>query len=342
MKQKLLIMLSALLFATTIYAQTEQQTSDKVKRTDVVVIDGYLKVYPENLGEFSEEPIALISQLNKECKYGYNTWRVPTQREINMIRSNGYASDQKYMTQSDYNGILLLVTTQETEIEKSEIKKNTTKIHAKKHEISFHAGEYTHLKEIDYNNNKSKTSWSIGLKYKYKPFKEYDIRFFGEIGSEVNYYEYLPSDYSWWIDDTVYILPIIVGVNYEYRINNNWSVFGDLGFGVNIPISKDYVDEYSYEGSQSISGIRRYYDVSEKCSLKYLMGYTLSPEIGFAYNNFMFSFKFNFYSNKAKFERSEETIFRDERFESYNEYDNFSEKYFSTRYSFSLRIGYRF
>ena len=110
-------MLSALLFATTIYAQIEQQTSDKVKRTNVVVIDGYLKVYPEDLGEFSEEPIALISQLNKECKYGYNSWRVPTQREINMIRSNGYASDQKYMTQSDYNGILLLVTTQETEID---------------------------------------------------------------------------------------------------------------------------------------------------------------------------------------------------------------------------------
>lgn len=294
-------MLSALLFATTIYAQTEQQKSDKVKRTDVVVIDGYLKVYPEDLGELSEEPIALISQLNKECKYGYNTWRVPTQREINMIRSNGYASDQKYMTQSDYNGILLLVTTQETEIEV-----NRNKLPVRKSEISVHAGYTTFYLE--------ESLLSIGFKYRYKPFEKYDIRLLGEIGNEVVLRRLYP--------DIRTNLPIIVGVNYEYRMNEKWSVFGDLGFGFHIPISKDYKDYREY-----IYGVvdKDDYDV-----YKYKMGYTLSPEIGFAYNNFMFSFKVNF-----------------------SDFSELVDHYYNAVYSssyesgellvlFSLRLGYRF
>lgn len=322
MKQKLLIILSALLFTMTISAQTEQQQNEKLQRTDVVVIDGYLKVYPQELGEFSEEPLALISQLNKECKYGYDSWRVPTQREMNMIRSNGYTSNQKYMTQSDYSGILLLVTTQEKLVKD---RKDRIKLPIKKQELSVHAG-YTLSRAAN-------SGVSIGFKYIYKPFKKYDIRLFGEIGGELinrdnsystYYYEPLPPNA---------VLPIIVGVNYDYRINQKWSVFGDLGFGFNITLAEEY------NHSWSETDYWEYYDVyrNEYYNWHDIGFVLLSPEIGIKYNEFMFSFKFNLSCNQISYKSSYEY---EERYSSDNRTDEGN--YFAFLSFFSMRLGYRF
>ena len=322
MKQKLLIILSALLFAMTISAQTEQQQNEKLQRTDVVVIDGYLKVYPQELGEFSEEPLALISQLNKECKYGYDSWRVPTQREMNMIRSNGYTSNQKYMTQSDYSGILLLVTTQE------KLVKDRIKLPIKKQELSVHAG-YTLSTDAN-------SGVSIGFKYIYKPFKKYDIRLFGEIGGELinryngysHYYEPCPP---------TAVLPIIVGVNYDYRINQKWSVFGDLGFGFNITLAEGYNCSWSYKDDEY--GWGEYYDVyrNEYYNWHDIGFVLLSPEIGIKYNEFMFSFKFNLSCNQISYKSSYEY---EERYSSHN--ITYEGNDFALLSFFSIRLGYRF
>ncbi len=230
------------------------EDNSKRERTDVVVLEGFLKLYPEDLGEFSREPNQLIKQINQQKRYGYNSWRLPTQEELDLIRSNGYLSGNKYMTKEDPSGVLMLVTTEKQ------------KVHypIAKQEISIHAG-------IGGGEFFEYLGFSAGIKYKYKPFEKYNIRLLGEIGSEFVAESNPYAPFS--------VLPILVGVNYEHKFNQNWSVFADIGLGPNIPLSGSRSDMY-------------YYEISD-----YQIGFTLSPEIGFAYNEFLFSIKYSFSSN---------------------------------------------
>ena len=93
----------------------EQTTSisndvSKLDRKEVIVLHGYLKVYPEEFGPFKTEPFDLIRRINKEKKYGYDGWKLPTNKELDMLRSEGYLSGEKYMTRRSPTGKLLLVT----------------------------------------------------------------------------------------------------------------------------------------------------------------------------------------------------------------------------------------
>ena len=100
---------------------TTKITEDNSKRdrTDVVVLYDYLRLYPKDLGEFREKPYTLIRKINEEISYGYDSWRLPTEEEMDIIRSDGYLSGLKYMTQSDPRGVLLLVTTKDPVVHKS-------------------------------------------------------------------------------------------------------------------------------------------------------------------------------------------------------------------------------
>ena len=229
------------------------EDNSKRERTDVVVLEGFLKLYPEDLGEFSREPSWLIKQINQQERYGYSSWRLPSQEELDLIRSNGYLSGNKYMTKEDPSGVLMLVTTEKQ------------KVHypIAKQEISIYAG-------IGVREG-YQLSLSAGIKYKYKPFENYNIRLLGEIGSEFVTKETYPND------DFLSVLPILVGVNYEHRFNQNWSIFTDIGLGPNIPLSGRRSDGYSE------------YD--------YQIGFTYSFEAGFAYDKFLFSIKGSFSSN---------------------------------------------
>ena len=181
------------------------EDNSKRERTDVVVLEGFLKLYPEDLGEFSREPNQLIKQINQQKRYGYNSWRLPNQEELDLIRSNGYLSGNKYMTREDPSGVLMLVTTEKQ-------KKQKVDYPIAKQEISIHAGAGYDLDCM---------GLSVGIKYKYKPFEKYNIRLLGEIDT-----------YKYWYDD-LYI-PIFVGINYEHRFNQNWSFFSDIGLGADL------------------------------------------------------------------------------------------------------------
>ena len=80
------------------------------QRTSVETIYGYLMVFPEELGSFESVPNALINQLNSQAIYGYNTWRVPTNEELSLMKAKGYLSGGTYMTKENTRGIVLLVT----------------------------------------------------------------------------------------------------------------------------------------------------------------------------------------------------------------------------------------
>lgn len=262
------------------------EDNSKRERTDVVVLEGFLKLYPEDLGEFSSNPTQLIKQINQQKRYGYNSWRLPTQDELDLIRSNGYLSGNKYMTKEDPSGVLMLVT---------------TKVHypIAKQEISIHVG----IGIEDFDN----FGLSAGIKYKYKPFENYNIRLLGEIGSEFVTYSKYYSPFS--------VLPILVGVNYEHRFNQNWSIFADLGLGPNIPLSGPRTHYWADQW------YRRRYDIK--------IGFTLSPEIGFAYDKFLFSIKGSFSFND--YTEHWHTDY-------YDDYDSETK----SSYHLLFRLGYRF
>ncbi len=257
------------------------EDNSKRERTDVVVLEGFLKLYPEDLGEFSREPTKLIKQINQQERYGYSSWRLPTQEELDLTRSNGYLSGNKYMTKEDPSGVLMLVTTEKQ----------------KKQEISIHAGAGYALDCM---------GLSVGIKYKYKPFEKYNIGLLGEIGSE-----FVTADYYGHYN-SLSVLPILVGINFEHRFNQNWSFFADLGLGPNIPLS----------------GTRAYHE-TKKCDFE--IGATISPEIGFAYDKFLFSIKCSISNNPCT------------RY-SYDDYSHYYFKYDGDASSLYLlfRLGYRF
>ena len=86
--------------------------NDVRERAGVEVVLDYLKVYPTELGEYSYEPTQVIKQINLQHKYDYDTWRIPTTEELDLLRNNGYIREETYITSSapKSEGIVLLVT----------------------------------------------------------------------------------------------------------------------------------------------------------------------------------------------------------------------------------------
>ena len=80
------------------------------KRTSVELVYGYLKVFPNELGSHDSVPLHMISKINQNESYGYNTWRLPTIEELSYLQNEGYLFGKKYMTQENQYGKVLLVT----------------------------------------------------------------------------------------------------------------------------------------------------------------------------------------------------------------------------------------
>lgn len=117
-------------------------SSTSRKRTSVETIYGYLKVFPEELGSFESVPNTVINQLNSQAVHGYNTWRVPTNEELSLMKANGYLSGGTYMTKENTRGIVLLVTdkadaaTLEAEAEAKELEEYEKKLSAAKNDLN--------------------------------------------------------------------------------------------------------------------------------------------------------------------------------------------------------------
>lgn len=92
------------------FAEEEPKKSEPKQRSSVEVLYGYLKIFPNELGEFNSEPKTIIAQINKQALHDYNTWRIPTNEELSLLRANGYVGDGQYMTSETRHGIVLLVT----------------------------------------------------------------------------------------------------------------------------------------------------------------------------------------------------------------------------------------
>lgn len=155
-----------------------------------------------------------------------------------------------------------------------------TTLGVKKHEFSIHGGIGLISSYFD------TPAFSIGMKYKYKPSDKYDIRLLGEIGTA-----FAPSANL--IDYGLSIIPIMAGVNYEYRFTKSISIWTDFAFGISIPLSDERFILYWDYGSDG------YIDkICDKVS-SFKTGFASSAEIGMNYNDFSFSFKGVFSVNEC-------------------------------------------
>lgn len=94
----------------TVQASLRPTISTPKRRTTVEVLYDYLKIFPNELGTFDSEPTSVISQINRQAKYGYNNWRIPTNEELSLLKANNYLGSGTYMTRENRRGIVLLVT----------------------------------------------------------------------------------------------------------------------------------------------------------------------------------------------------------------------------------------
>lgn len=95
--------------AVSVKTEDEESIAPPVENEIDIVFD-YLKVFPYTIGTYEAEPVNVIAQLNMQEKFGYNTWRIPTQEELSLLAANGYAIDDNYMCSEHPRGVVLLVT----------------------------------------------------------------------------------------------------------------------------------------------------------------------------------------------------------------------------------------
>lgn len=53
-----------------------------------ITLYGYLHVFPKDIGEFKALPEQLLSAINNQGLYGYDSWRLPTIEELSIMRAN--------------------------------------------------------------------------------------------------------------------------------------------------------------------------------------------------------------------------------------------------------------
>ena len=89
---------------------TSQSVDTPQKRTEVEILYGYLKIFPNDIGVFQSEPTTIINQINNQIMHGFNNWRIPSNEELSLLRANNYVGKGEYMTKENPQGIVLLVT----------------------------------------------------------------------------------------------------------------------------------------------------------------------------------------------------------------------------------------
>lgn len=107
----------------TVSASSASSSSSASARTrsSVETVYGYLHVFPNELGVFQSEPSNVIANINAQKMHGYNDWRLPTNEELSLLLANGYLSGAEYMSKEKPAGMVLLVTTGKSIVEKEAI-----------------------------------------------------------------------------------------------------------------------------------------------------------------------------------------------------------------------------
>ncbi|MDR0582024.1 MAG: hypothetical protein LBG31_03570 [Prevotellaceae bacterium] len=107
----------------TVYKDRPQPKRIAKKLPAPIHLLGYLWVYPEDLGNFKQHPVAVISAINKQGLHGHRNWRIPTPDELALLEANAGKvglGDDIYMATDHSNGVLRLVAREDTSEERAE------------------------------------------------------------------------------------------------------------------------------------------------------------------------------------------------------------------------------
>ena len=122
--------------AMKILGEGSRTTNTTVSTTEPVTLFGYLHVFPTDIGEFQTLPAQLLSAINRQAQYGYDTWRLPTTEELSIMRANSHLipnfKNTDYLcSDSSVKGLARLVTTGMSVAEKKEAKEQEKMIRKK-------------------------------------------------------------------------------------------------------------------------------------------------------------------------------------------------------------------
>lgn len=92
-----------------------------------ITLYGYLHVFPKDIGEFKALPEQLLSAINNQGQYGYDSWRLPTIEELSIMRANSdlipNLKNADYLCSDSSNGGYARLVTTDSSVKQKELRK---------------------------------------------------------------------------------------------------------------------------------------------------------------------------------------------------------------------------
>ncbi|MDR2126411.1 MAG: hypothetical protein LBP63_06255 [Prevotellaceae bacterium] len=151
----------------TVYVDRPQPKRVARKLAKQVQLLGYLWVFPEDLGDFKQQPLGVIESINAQNMYGRDNWRIPTPDELAVLENNAETvglGDDIYLATDHSNGVLRLVSTGNTNAQIN-AQKSTEIQKIKQKALSNGTAEIVNGTTWATTNIGGRMPWDVGKKF---------------------------------------------------------------------------------------------------------------------------------------------------------------------------------
>lgn len=203
-----------------------------------ITLYGYLHVFPKDIGEFKALPEQLLSAINNQGLYGYDSWRLPTIEELSIMRANSdlipNLKNADYLCSDSSNGGYARLVTTDSSVKQKELRKkaiynllgtedciicDSIAVAAKRVDIMSYLGY--ELRSDQYPSLKFHTISQISLIQKYRKLFKIDAK-----------YGYLIDEWKEYIGNTTLIHLSFIesdGTVFKRLLSHDW-IEGTLSY----------------------------------------------------------------------------------------------------------------